>query len=647
MAKEKIKLVKKIISNKLSNKLHNKSFHNLTKSTPQINDESVKNLYDTSFYIIPKKGKNSHESIIKESTDYLYPQINKVLDDQIESLVDEIEAKNEELNKLKNPRPSNSEYPNGSFLTAGDDNGQFQGMGTVYVMQDGMKRAIGSGGMYHLIRRSLRTPGEAFSELYFLSIDELNQIPDGVTIDYQWQMSMPSFAAEYGPIYQRLPYFELHLFCEGREVDDSFDLVEGDFWLEDDNDDACTVTYIKNTFEGDPEQYSIETETINVGEKKIIEFARNDHERGIMGIPHQINRDVYNTYYDYNTDIQQTGTREWGWGKNYSGVLLAEGRIWIGNDNQGRMFNTKTNQSILADLRFDEVYGNCRKIYSSCMQLDGTFNDTCYGALNQDDELVEHFNNPTFKYYVRSITVSSDTIKDSYGTSNYGVSTIYSEIHNRNYPIYGQPILKVGGEYVVYLKSIIHIINAHLNNPSIYRHHHFYKLTDNANNGKKLMLVHDNDIHVIMNTNSTAWTTQQSIIQNAFSYSVILKGAKGYGDNRFNWEAVDTDKVKFIGLTTLSDSDSWDDRVRLNGFHVGNGVNYFNPYGMGGSNYGLSGEIQEILYSHYENEDYNDSSVPDFCPFTEAQLQQFALLSIPVGTGDLPLGCTFQNCLDC
>ena len=69
MSEDKIKLEKIIKSNKLSNKLYNKSFSELTRSEPPLSNERVEDLYNSLFYRISKKGKNSHESIIKESRD--------------------------------------------------------------------------------------------------------------------------------------------------------------------------------------------------------------------------------------------------------------------------------------------------------------------------------------------------------------------------------------------------------------------------------------------------------------------------------------------------------------------------------------------------------------------------------------------------
>ena len=71
MPEEKINLQKTIKSNRLANKLYAKSFNELTRSEPPVSNERAEELYDSLFYKIPKRGKNSHESIVKESKDYL------------------------------------------------------------------------------------------------------------------------------------------------------------------------------------------------------------------------------------------------------------------------------------------------------------------------------------------------------------------------------------------------------------------------------------------------------------------------------------------------------------------------------------------------------------------------------------------------
>jgi len=659
MAKSKLKLTKKVISNKYANKIYSKPFEDLTRSSNPINEEKALDLYQNLFYNIPKEGKNSHKSIITESRDYLYPEVRKNSEVKIEQLIEDISNLNKELQLLKTAPPANTEYPNGSFITAGNSSGQFQGMTTVYIMQDGMKRAFGSEGFYKIARKAFKIPGELYSELYFLSISELNEIPDGLKIERQSQFSAKNIEADYGIIYQKFPFYTINLHCEGREADDSMDLVAGNFWLDDDPDDACTVTYVKNEFDGDPEKYSIETETIGVGQTKSIKFARDKH--GMKGIPQEAEAQ-YDSYYDYNIDIQKTGTRTWGKDKKYKGILLAEGRIF--NKTTNEHFNTKTNQDLLTEIEFDEIFGNVRKIYShGCRQLDGTYED-CFGDLNQNNILGEKFNNPDFAYYQKNITIKNSDINNSFNTtllsgytsvptnSAYAYSTSIpwtynhkSLLLNKTFPIYGQPILRLTGKYVVYLKS------GGIDKNESARYHYFYILNPSSS-GKNILTLADSDIpDLLFNKNSSAYKEQKGLHNshialrdtlNLNGQSYINKwrlGLKGQGQSsRFNWEAVSKSKIEYIGLTHEPIKNK---KVNLTGY---SGGNYFNPYEEG-SNYGISGEVRTTLE---ENDDNINDTSSDFCPFTKSQLMQFELMSIPAGSNtNFPLGCTYTNCLDC
>ena len=646
MAKENIKLSKKIIINKLSNKLHTKSFNDLTRSSNPINEEKINDLYKSLFYSISKKGSKSHESIIIESRDYLYPQINKKLDNQIEELVEETNILDNKLLKLKRAPQANTEYPNGSFITAGNSTGQFDGMPTVYIMQEGMKRAFASEGFYKIARKAFNVPGELYSELYMLSVDELNQIPDGLTINLQQRFSDVEFAADYGEIYQRSPFDSISLTCEGREAADTFDLVEGDFWLDDDPDDACTVTYVKNMFLGDEEEPSIEIETIGVGKTKVLEFAKDGD--GFVGIPKKI-KDQYDDYYDYDKDIQKSGTRLWGKDNKYKGILLAEGRILM----EGKKFNTKTNKEIIADKSFDEMFGNVRRIYShGCKQMDGTYDD-CFGDLNQKGNLAKLFDNPDFRYYNKTVTFNKNHVNDSVGNnesaylhlgdngyfSNRHRATLrhFDQLKGKTFSVYGQPILRLSGKYAIYLKSAITEV------PKL-RYHYFYNLE--ATKSKELIFkINDEDIEsYLFNKDNESYKKQSNTIKIALARAAM--GTRWISDyqyshgmigksntKRFNWEAVDVNKVHFIGLTHEPIKNK---KINLTGYNP-NGGNYFNPLEEG-SNYSVSEEVSNLINPEEE------VSVSNFCNYTRAQLLQFRVLSFG---SPLPQGCTLKNCLDC
>ena len=228
----KIELFKKIISHRRSNKIHAKSFNNLVKSARVLDDSKIEDIYNNLFYQIPKKGKNSHESIVVQSKDYLFPNINQKLDSKIDDLIEDIENLQKDFQDLKTPPTEHTDYPNGSMLTAGTfGGGQYQGMQDVYYMQNGRKRLFGSTELYKIVRKAEKFSGDDFSELIFLEVDELNAIPDGKHIEDASDLSIPNYDlnADYGEIYQRLPYETLDLYCEGREAEDTLDLVSGDF----------------------------------------------------------------------------------------------------------------------------------------------------------------------------------------------------------------------------------------------------------------------------------------------------------------------------------------------------------------------------------------------------------------------------------
>jgi len=671
MAESKLKLTKKVISNKYANKIYSKSFEDLTRSSNPINEEKITDIYNSLFYTINKKGKSSHESIIIESRDYLYPKINKKLDSKIDDLIEEIERLNAELLKIKTASPSNPEYPNGSFITAGNSQGQFQGMPTVWVMQDGMKRALKSEGFYKIARQALKVPGELYSELFMLSVGELNQIPDGLTISKQKHFSLTEFAADYDDVYYRFSFDQITLKCEGREAKDSYDLVAGDFWLDDDPDDACTVTYVKNEYKGDTDPYSIETITIPVGAQVTIEAAKDKY--GEVGIPQEV-KDSYDDYYNYDVDIQSTGTRLWGKDAKYKGILFAEGRIMLEPGN--KFFNTKTNESIITDMTFDEMFGNKRKIYShGCKNFYGEYEE-CFGNLNQTNiSLKRLFDDPSFNYYQTSVRFQGEDVNDSIGNAeiksfkwNYQGSfnnwerskpvaiNHRTELAWQNFPVYGQPILRISGKYAIYLKSIITI-----HEKGEFSYHYFYNLEEEEKN-KSIFKVRDDKIgETLMDVNHPRYKINKELVgkrskensilkfkytYNSSEYSDIMSHVNSFGmlgkgnSKRFFWEAVDISKIRYIGLSHHERYENTPNQ--LTGWAPNKG-NYFNPF-EDGSNFEVTAEAQEILNQEFPTKAEIRAANALICPYKKSQLVQYLMLG---GPGNLPQGCTMQNCLNC
>lgn len=82
----------------LANSLSNEEINQIITS-PSITVEEFFNYYDELFFIIPKEGENSHEVLVKRSSEYI--NFNP-LSDEIQALIDEInilQQNNLELNQ--------------------------------------------------------------------------------------------------------------------------------------------------------------------------------------------------------------------------------------------------------------------------------------------------------------------------------------------------------------------------------------------------------------------------------------------------------------------------------------------------------------------------------------------------------------------
>ena len=89
-------LSKTIISNQRAKDILAGTFNEVIISEEKFDSTKIQGIYNDLFYQIPKKGKKSHYSIIEQSTDYVFPEINE----NLESEIDALSANYSELNKL-------------------------------------------------------------------------------------------------------------------------------------------------------------------------------------------------------------------------------------------------------------------------------------------------------------------------------------------------------------------------------------------------------------------------------------------------------------------------------------------------------------------------------------------------------------------
>ena len=77
MANENIKLTKTLYSTKSTQGIIDRSFSEIFTTNEPVNTDKFFSLYNELFYDIPKFGNNSHNSIIKQSNNYLKNFFNK------------------------------------------------------------------------------------------------------------------------------------------------------------------------------------------------------------------------------------------------------------------------------------------------------------------------------------------------------------------------------------------------------------------------------------------------------------------------------------------------------------------------------------------------------------------------------------------
>tara|TARA_R110002049_G_scaffold137585_1_gene297610 strand:- start:342 stop:920 length:579 start_codon:yes stop_codon:yes gene_type:complete len=112
------------------------------KLKPHTIDELF-NIYNESFYEIPKEGQNSHDEIILKSIEYAGNPPNPK-DDEIKELREQIKDLQEEIDSIEDEHPY---FKNGSVIQA-RNNDQIN-----YYMQSGKKRKINSSKAFEQIKK--------------------------------------------------------------------------------------------------------------------------------------------------------------------------------------------------------------------------------------------------------------------------------------------------------------------------------------------------------------------------------------------------------------------------------------------------------------------------------------------------------------
>ena len=157
MAEENIKLSKTIYSTKSTDGLLDRSFSEFFKTKDPVNLDRFFSVYNELFYDIPKMGKKSHTSIIKQSQDYIKNYIDP-RDEQITLLTERIAELEELLNTSEEEHPF---FTNGTLIGLDENVNDDGTIGNghpddykIYYMDNGKRRKVKGG-----------APGEIFQAL--------------------------------------------------------------------------------------------------------------------------------------------------------------------------------------------------------------------------------------------------------------------------------------------------------------------------------------------------------------------------------------------------------------------------------------------------------------------------------------------------
>lgn len=182
-----LNLKKKIYGNEIYESF-NKDFLESSKSANKVDIENLFKIYNSIFYEIPQSGPLSHQSIARQSYNYLLNNYNEN-QDTIDSLLLELEQIEEKLRKLQEPPPSHPFYRDGTLLN-------LEGSPTyeLYYIQAGVKRKISGGeSVVNILISVIGKKSLDFEDTYqIIDADALNSIPSGPNIDSDVDLSIPS-----------------------------------------------------------------------------------------------------------------------------------------------------------------------------------------------------------------------------------------------------------------------------------------------------------------------------------------------------------------------------------------------------------------------------------------------------------------------
>lgn len=563
-------LSKTVISNQAAKEKIEASFNEITLSEEKFDSEKIKGIYNDLFYLIPKQGKKSHTSIIDQSTDYVYPEINQNLEDSIT-------AKEETLLELNNTylsgsipklEPIHPIYDNGLLVQAGTTF-PYEPNSDIWYTQQGFKRKLGRnsaghvGGYWHRLLRQAEgeevllqdgsyKPLKDSPNFRYLTTEDLNSIPNGEDIDDGGDLNRKKITDRGDDfIYNEI---KIELICKGKEMfykyqygEDGYDYdlsgypeTGGYWWL--DTEGYCKVRVERDIDPTTDYKPIIGDISIKGGTSKTITISRDakfyPHE--INGTSDPLNSDFYDDYDGTNNYETRSGYGQalptmqvdklWGPGKLYPSITnVYEGsrlkyRMKSPYNQQGQIVDSGGKSHWLQRIIDDRADTDQDGILDSPYDRDSNFgtrmiNDFChgpssaggcYGSLGQSSALQGSlFNSPTSKYYQPTV---------SFNRSSLGMDWVST--HN----IYGQPILRVKNDDDDW-KYCVLIDYDQIGNFDWYE---FYDLSSGNRFDWKNKKLDDKVFgYERLDNNNFVWTKTSGKLNNPKLYYPGLQGARG------------------------------------------------------------------------------------------------------------------------
>lgn len=460
MAEINKKLTKRIISNKYSNDVLSKNFSKLSKSENPVNADKIKEIHDNVFYTMPKIGKLSHKKLIEQSYNHINYNYNQLLERDNKKLTKKLSGKEAELISLDNPTANEHPvYEDGAILVAGEGGQIFQDNDIKYIMQEGRKRAFDNNTIFLTAKKALGIPLDDLDGRYYVTIDELNGIPDGpvIGVSPDFHFKGTELMVDLPDILGTAAYYDVEFECLGNEISDyvgaltdsmlDLDINTLQFYL---GNESCIMKYIKDDYTNDEEgPTSIET-VIPRGEKQLIRILRRTDLSNDM-IPSDINsyyQDDIPINIEYNGNDIDGYIKNWGPHGDYESIVYAEGRIMsqeIGNEHIANSL-----------LLLGDIQDTSQKLLNGLpTNTTGVWGDSDIHIIddpNYSGQKLSNFGTPmiynTPGYYGalnQSAGLQSDIFDDP--------GNIYYLRKSSGYRLYGQPIIRYNNRWNVLVNT--------------------------------------------------------------------------------------------------------------------------------------------------------------------------------------------------